>query len=147
MIPIYQSIVCPERGDCQSAAIASILELPISEVPPFVARAFDEGHLHRWFDYQTAWLRERGLALIDVNWNSVSDWRVLVGVFCVASVPSQKYPGGWHAVVGTWVRDEESGAHRFAVAHDPRPDNAPYQTDVEPRRASFLVPIVPKVAA
>jgi hypothetical protein len=76
MIPIYQSIVCPERGDCQSAAIASILELPISEVPPFVARAFDEGHLHRWFDYQTAWLRERGLALIDVNWNSVSDWRI-----------------------------------------------------------------------
>lgn len=36
MKPAYQRIVCPERGDCQSAALASVLELPTEAVPPFV---------------------------------------------------------------------------------------------------------------
>ncbi len=147
MIPVFQQIVCPERGDCQSAALASLLELPSGAVPPFVALAFDEGKLHKWFNFQAEWLRARGLVLITVEWRDLRDWRPLVGVYCVASVPSQKYKGGAHAVVGTWQRNDETGGHSFIIAHDPRPDNDPYPPDVVPRSVSFLVPLAPRVAA
>jgi hypothetical protein len=139
MKPASQTIICKERGDCQSAALASLLEIPTSEVPPFVAIAFDEGKLHRWLEYQTEWLRARGLALITIPWRYLSDWRPLVGVYCIASVPSQKFQGGSHAVVGTWVRVDENH-HAFRIAHDPRPDNDPYPEDVVPSYVGFLVP-------
>lgn len=144
MKPVFQSIVCPARGDCQSAAIASIMELPIAEVPPWVAISYDEHKPHLWYDYMITWLRERGLFIVTVEWSDFRDWRALDGVFCIASVPSQKFANGAHAVVGTW--DKRDDGHYFRIAHDPRPDNAPYPDGTEPKRVQFLVPINPRVA-
>ena len=36
MIPVYQTIVSIEDGDCTRACLASILDLPIDAVPNFI---------------------------------------------------------------------------------------------------------------
>jgi len=36
MIPIYQTIIDPGKGNCMQAAVASLLELPLEQVPNFI---------------------------------------------------------------------------------------------------------------
>jgi hypothetical protein len=152
---IFQRILCKDRGDCMTACIASLLNLPYDSVPTWVADAHDDftkpedpnappgplGHYgaqHR----MTVWLRERGLHLLEISWDNLRDWRPLVGAHCIASMPSQMAPGISHAVIGTWEARSPSH-HTFKIIHDPNPNNAPYPNSVEPRAVSFLVPLDP----
>ena len=180
MIPVMQRIVDKHRGDCQSACIASLLELPYEQVPTWIAEAFDKeialgmGMAHTTamaelgaFKAMTAWLREKGWHLLQVGWDDLNDWRALEGVLCIASMPSQKNPGGFHAVVATWVKgsmgpEGNPDSHRLKILHDPNPQNGPYVLEtvtnrtgdgppyglstlpaVSPRWVEFLVPINP----
>lgn len=53
MTPVFQEIFCGTRGDCLKAAMASILDLPLSEVPHFIEH--DD-----WFGALTDFMWQRG---------------------------------------------------------------------------------------
>lgn len=95
-----------KTGNCLSACIASILELPIEDVPTFAAH-------EDWWERAVAWLDERGhtiwpiptwiLDALTVSPDALDCWYIACG----------KSPRGDfnHGVVA-------SGAH---IAHDPHP--------------------------
>jgi hypothetical protein len=154
MTPVFQRIICENRGDCLSCCIASILDLTYDAVPTWLADAYDHTaagdlrldgsrwHLHHWDEQKTQWLRERGWHLLTVPDTLMTDFRALVGAYCIASMPSQALPGHSHAVVGQWVKIADQH-HRLEIVHDPNPNNKPYPLDVDPLAVAFLVPLNP----
>ncbi len=119
MIPVLQEYavddVSGRRGDCVRAVIASLLELPLSDVPHFVQEHADGGR--DWWSHIGEWLAARRLALYLVD-PDVERLAPRPGEFYWASGPSPRgYLGNGvaralHAVV---YRDEQ-------LAHDPHPD-------------------------
>lgn len=123
MIPVDQSIVDRERGDCWSACIASILELPLEAVPKFV------WHFENPDKALELWLERYGLAharLVryiktteddGLFWHATGFnlWNVR-NVHCILTGKSPNLPGCYHAVVG---HIDHLGA--ITVAHDPSP--------------------------
>jgi len=142
---VFQRIIEQHRGDCFTAALASILELRYEDVPCFLAEAVDAGQPHRWHAAMITWLQALGLRLHQVAWKDFNDWRGVDGALALLSVPSQRFPGGSHAVVCTWV--SEGGGSTMRIIHDPNQENAPYPRDVEPTFVKFLVPLIPGAPA
>ena len=110
MIPVTQTILLGdpsgERGNCFAACIASILELPIEQVPNFCNH--DDWRLRT-----NEWLSLRGLAYLDVN--LVGDARDELVRFWGYHVISGDGPRGVrHAVVGL----------RGEIVWDPHPTRA-----------------------
>lgn len=107
MKPVMQE----QAMDCLRAVVASLLELPLAEVPHFVQVDADGGP--NWWEHLTGWLHARGFALVAVE---PGDLRP--GEHYYVSGPSPRQllgPGvcmGLHAVV---YRDER-------LAHDPYPE-------------------------
>lgn len=152
MIRIYQLIIDPERGDCHRAAIATILGLALEDVPADIASGFVEQDF----------LRARGLAAVQLQahdlrprpeaWFGPGPWdaRHLVrydfaeGAVALASVPSQRFQGGWHSVVVGFVL-QPKGWVRVELLHDPNPRNAPYDMDTTEIRSLTLY--MPRPAA
>jgi hypothetical protein len=95
-------------GDCLSACVATLLDLPLDEVPVFVAEPY-------WYGAMVRWLDARGFALILLQfppgtwpWHPPDDLPLIVG--------GQSPRGPWgHAVIGIW-RGEA-----MEVLHDPHP--------------------------
>lgn len=114
MIPIDQNIFYAEdqdgnvieKGNCRTACVASILEIPLAEVPYFVA--FPD-----WEKEQARFLAERGL---HAKWSygyghsKPEGYSIAVGI----SPRSRKDKPLYHAVVAL---DGE-------IVHDPHPDRA-----------------------
>ena len=151
MKPVFQSIVDQDHGDCFRCCIASILEVEADAVPNFVAVERDDFHVY------DRWCAENGIALIEIGGRgypeppsplSLFRWDWARGVFCIASLPSQRFPGGWHAVVAQMAPDPEypQDAVKLRIAHDPNPDNGPYSADeiAKIRTLVFLVPFIPQ---
>ena len=135
MIPVLQTILAdPTRndghdaegrpGNCYQAAIASVLELPLDEVPHFAT--FDRD----WFKQSAPWFRQRGMirsfyreqALKDLSWPlylapGADFWgdRVSHIVGALGAGPSPRGP--FRHVV---VLDPNTGD----MIHDPHPSGA-----------------------
>jgi hypothetical protein len=136
MKPVMQTIVARNQGNCWSACIASLLELPIEEVPPFVK---DGGE--NFLQLAQDWLGKRGLFILrirmpkeiltgdDIRWHQIPE------CLCIATGKSPRGDYG-HAVVGRIV-----DAYKFEMLHDPHPDG----TGIEgfPICVEFLVPLDP----
>lgn len=97
-----------EEGNCFAACVASILELPIEEVPNFcVAYPHDT-----WFEEFNRWLEPRGLACVSMQADVVD-----VEAFCASApripliVDGRSPRGRRHGVV--YVDGK--------LAHDPHP--------------------------
>lgn len=103
MIPVKQVVPDPPDGDCFAACVASVLELPLEEVPNPVGDDWRE----QWAD----WLSERGYSYVDVDltWRGGTWWRIAPGQYWIATVPSLNHEGRYHSVV-------MCGAE---LAHDP----------------------------
>ena len=147
MKPVHQRIVDPERGDCYRAAVASVLDLDLDAVPAGIGSGFVE----------FGFLKEQGLCAVHLDVHRLTprpdgyagrtwDARNLVrfdfaaGAIAIASVPSQKFPGSYHAVVVGFVERPE-GWVRLECLHDPNPGNAPYDMDrTEIRSLTFYMP-------
>jgi len=148
MKPVYQKVIEQGKGDCWRACIASILELDIDEVPNFVG---DSDHT-KGITADTLcrdWLKERGLYIVELLlWNdkpwdlSINFWYI-GGAYCIASVPSQRFKHGTHAVVGQFVTIK--GSTEFKIVHDPNKGNSPYPDDVKITRMQFICNFCPKV--
>jgi hypothetical protein len=127
-----QDIVCSVRGDCASVALACVLGIHKSQVPKFVADAYDSGTPGAWNRNFHNWLRENNIRMIEVAFKDIHDYRAIDGIICDATMPSQMYPGGTHAVVGGWFfvehEDGIGGYSEFRVVNDPNPFNKPYNT-------------------
>ena len=115
MKKILQSIVDPGKGDCMRAVVASLLELDLYEVPNFIE--FDSAcniHMMQFF-------MDRGYkASFIYNNNYTPEQMVEIAKICggvngffYASVPSQTYEDGSHAVVVD---------SNLKVVHDPNPN-------------------------
>jgi hypothetical protein len=108
MIPVRQTKFVDthprRRGDCMSAAIASILELPLDEV--LDTAEIEGGPAEQWSAIEF-WLAERGYVL---DWRKPADF---TGLWTIGSGPS---PRGdfYHAVV----------CYEGKVMHDPHPSDA-----------------------
>ncbi len=141
MRPVLQRIVDPQRGDCYRAAVASVLDRDLDAVPADIGSGFVEG----------AWLKEQGLCAVHLDAHRLAprpdgyagrtwDARNLVrfdfavGAIAVASVPSQMFAGGWHAIVVGFVEQPE-GWVRVECLHDPNPGNARYDMEATMIRA------------
>lgn len=121
MKPVFQTTVDPEKGDCFSAALASLLELPIEAIPRFA-----EIHgKYNMMDAARPWLAEHhGLSIVTIQMEqelTTGDDIRLIGAVpgtpCIAGGRSATFEGELHAVVG---EIDEEGMN-FRMTHDPNP--------------------------
>lgn len=148
MKPVFQKIIGGGKGDCWAACIASILELDLDSVPNFVGES-DHSKGITAEDLARKWLNDRGLYIIELLLHNDTEWDQLIhfwyinGAYCIASVPSQMFAGGRHAVVGHFTKID--GSTEFRIVHDPNAENGPYPLDVKISRMQFISNINPKV--
>jgi hypothetical protein len=151
MKKIYQSEIDGGRGDCTAACFASILE---RDVPNF-----HEPVPALYYPQMFQWLESNNLNFIEMdltdNYNKdgtiIDDilgqqlrWFGVNGAYCVLSVPSQKFEGGWHHIVGQCFyesQDGKTGKIGINIIHDPNPENTPYDVySTIARSIGFLIP-------
>jgi hypothetical protein len=138
MIPQKQTRQHP-NGDCTRACIASLLELPVENVPDWIdapdATAETEGYPN-WYYRMQQWLSRRGYAFVEIQLERKT-WMPLP--FPTAAIfigPHES--GARHAIVGHC----EGG--RFIPMHDPL-GGPPYKAFLEGHveAVCFLVPLDP----
>ena len=104
MTPVMQTNFAVPGGNCLQAAIASLLELPLEEVPHATVRPDD------------------------VWWIELQEWsRRRFGMDLIAFVPGDTYkPSGYHLITGKSVRGVEHATVGLngAIVHDPHPTGA-----------------------
>jgi len=99
----------PVKGDCFRACVASVLELPIEEVPHFVQESED------WYEMFTEWLSKREMFAIEVKVSEPPASVVLPpDVPCIVSAHGPR--GCMHSVVGRY-----DGGEGIELDHDPHP--------------------------
>jgi hypothetical protein len=105
VLPVDQTTYGLHDGNCFSACLASILEIPIAGVPVFLGPY--------WDDF-LPWLAERGLG---ASLYRKSESYVPPG-YSIAGGPSKRFAGKMHACV----------AYDGTIVHDPHPsrDGLPY---------------------
>ena len=109
MIPIQQSIT-GARGNCFSACLASLLEVPIEDVPLFLWESGD-GTIFDWSERLDAWLKPMGLYALHF-FSGQRPPRVMPGVLHIMTGISPR--GRPHAVIGLGGE----------IVHDPHPDRS-----------------------
>lgn len=122
MKPVKQTITDSTKGNCFSACIAAVLELPLESVPNFCG---DYGELEYWGRLQS-WLGERfGLFAVEVPVYRDRPFIAGVpsGVYMIASGVSPRHAPKLHSVVGRIVDSRKSGELRWEYVHDPHPDH------------------------
>jgi len=114
MKPVFQEIIDPNKGDCFSACLASILECNLADIPKFAQR---DGDLSKVND----WLTERGLAMVSFKLPLRRNFAFGVmtsKTYAIAGYKSPTFKNSVHAV----VVEIERGGSRITVAHDPNPN-------------------------
>lgn len=126
-IPKHRFDVDPERtGNCYQAALASIFELPIKEIPHFMAMP----HSVDWYEQLQLWLQPRGLAAIDVDAKADIMTPQYAGFYLTHGRSPR---GGMHTVV----------SYRGKMVHDPHPSGDGL---VEETAHTYFVTIDPSAA-
>lgn len=118
MKPVHQTDFTREGGNCFSACLASLLELPVEKVPTF--RPDPDG---RWIYQVQAWLAQYGLYAVDV---SIADGMPIAelpqGLAVILSGRSPNLEGADHSVI---ARIDKSSSHPeyclWDFVHDPNP--------------------------
>lgn len=120
----------PEKGingDCQRAVIASLMDLPIAEVPHFN----ESGDATEFWELLQGFCNSRGYHYIEMKAASFFAWGSDLDIYHEISGPSPRFPGAFHAVVG------KNGQIFF----DPHPDGTGLAGDPSEWKFTFLVPI------
>lgn len=113
MIPVDQDKFGMPHGNCMAACVASVLELPLAEVPNFVE--FGEEWWAKLVEFLASrscavvWCRREAHACQQIDLHPI----VSAGHFLIVSGPSPR--GDFlHCVI----------EHRGAIVHDPHPSRA-----------------------
>jgi hypothetical protein len=126
MKPVYQSIVDPINGDCWAACIASILELPLSDVPNFRAGE----NVNFWEETQT-WLNSKGVFCIEVNFTDSKYCSFPNGAYVLLTGPSTMFDDTRHCVIGQ-VAVKSPELMEIIFIHDPnRNSKSQYIRNIE----------------
>ncbi len=102
-----------EEGNCFAACIASLLELPIEEVPNFCTNK-------EWQLETNRWLSKFGLCFWDFTWGNGQ--QIDKPILCILTGPSPRDKEKLHCVVGKLVMDELNFLTPYYI-HDPHPSN------------------------
>lgn len=120
-----------ENGDCLRAAVASLMKLPLGEVPHFCSR---ENEAKGWVELMQEWFAARGYAVCELQYG---DWvhSVLPGAYYLLSGRSPRFPDEYHVVI----------AQEGQVVHDPHPDDSGVlePTNDMPWLVMLFIPLVP----
>lgn len=114
MIPVHQTVFGNGKGNCFAAVIASILELPLEEVPNFCGDYGDA-----WWEKTQEWLVLRGLYGIEFTLHpeQIQSGFVLPFPSEARFIATGKSPRGeFHHCVVAKLEQE-----RFQGVHDPHP--------------------------
>lgn len=120
MKKVFQTVVSKDNGNCMQAAIASLFDLDLNEVPNFIE--FDKDGLGNAQYELLKFLRSKGLDYCHINRSSKRDFEELkriakfdggVNGYFYATVPSQTFENIGHAV----VVDTD-----LNIVHDPNPN-------------------------
>jgi hypothetical protein len=103
MIPVYQTIFGNKNGNCVQACVASILELPLSDVPHFL-------EYNDWWEALNWFLGCRGMYAVDLMINVHKRAGFVCRGYHLINGPNTRN-GVLHAVVGKDGR----------MVHDPFP--------------------------
>lgn len=104
MKPVHQTIFKPPHGNCLQAAVASLMELELDDVPNFMERGDD------WEKCFERFALERGLQVV---------------MFDVGEIRGVWSPVGYHLITGKSPRGDyhhEVVGYRGEPVHDPHPD-------------------------
>ncbi len=128
MKPVDQDRFGTDEGNCLHACIASLLELPLTDVDfPLAVQG-------NWVRPMQDWLAARGFFYSETPAKGVP-YFWLPGPLCILCGPSPRLPTPFqHAVVG------RVNGYAHEVVHDPHPSRAGL-TDIE--SVGFLIPIDP----
>jgi hypothetical protein len=117
MKKIFQTIVDKGHGNCMQAAVASLLELELNDVPNFIVSKTGVLDLMKFlfkYDYDCTYINRRGDQENETEFlKSVAKFDGGVNGYFYASVPSQTYEGVYHAV----IVDTD-----LNIVHDPNPN-------------------------
>lgn len=126
MKKVYQTLVDNKRGNCMQAAVASLLELELEQVPNFIEAGEEWGKI--WFGF---W-KDQGLEDYPVEISKdVHDTTLLKRVaefdggfngYFYATVPSQTFEDTTHAVIVD---------KNLKVVHDPNPNQKALELNPE----------------
>lgn len=142
MKPVFQEIISKGEGDCFSACLASLLEIPLADVPKFNR---DNPYPKNMMDAARKWCADNfGLSIITIQMEDEEspyftgkDIRVMGavdGTPCIAGGASPNLPDCLHAVVG-----EIYGHFNFRMTHDPNPSGKGIVG--KPKHLYFLIPM------
>lgn len=108
MKPVDQTTFGCPGGNCFSACVASLLGLPIADVPYFMGELDEPGHI--WAERLDAWLAPRNLYAL--HFETADPKKVL-------------WPDGFYILVGKSPRgDHAVVARKGEMVHDPHPTRA-----------------------
>lgn len=117
MKKVYQTIVDKDKGNCMQAAIASLLDLELNDVPNFIEFA-ESGE---WFRTMYGFLHDNGYRMGSIYKDrhptefmiKIAHFDGGVDGYFYATVPSQTFEGVGHAV----IVDKD-----LNIVHDPNPN-------------------------
>lgn len=143
MTPVYQTEFAPPKGNCFQACIASLLDLPLEDVPHFIDME------KRLLDLQrmNEWMLERGLWVTTFERGDGKPLPLFPpGLHMIITGPSPRGPF-LHSLIGKASAhevtdrgtDKESWLQHFEYIHDPRED-APgvWFNDKEPTELTVI---------
>lgn len=96
MKPVNQTRIDGDNGDCTEAAIASIFECAIDDVPPCPPLSAPEAEKDEHWSRLRAWFHERGVDLLRCEELRGEFFAEPPNTYWIASIRS---PLGYHAVV------------------------------------------------
>ena len=143
MRPVFQEIIDSGKGDCFSACLASLLELPLEQVPKFRRDNPEPGEMMKAARF---WLAENfALSIVTIQMEpeeieSGADIRIIganPNTPCIAGGASPNLDNCQHAVVGFLNEADE-----FQMTHDPNPSSKGIIG--RPKHLYFLVALAPE---
>ena len=123
--PVFQTKT-GKYGNCMSACLATVLELPIEMVPNFYEAIDDKDDAAQWWAAVASFLQPFNLGITTLQFQNPDDFTRLPGIFIVAGTSPR---GLSHATV--W----QNGA----MIHDPHPDGGGIKIET----VDFLYPLDP----
>lgn len=135
MIPVKQDIFPTEdnplRGNCFAACLASILEMPLEDVPHVMAH--DD-----WREQTNAWLAGLGMGTVEVCIDVEEPALFLLppDMWLIITGTTKRHESRLHSVIGKTI----PGGVQWECLHDPHPDNSFLE---KVRYLMWLVPLDP----
>lgn len=137
MIPIDQTLFGPVVGNCYSACLASLLEVPLKEVPNFAFDLKDDPGVDSWHRATTSWAKTRGFLLLTIAATDPGN----------DPIASGEYGRDFYHIIGGKARRGDKLVNHAVVgkggkvAHDPNPE---YRNGLEVvEDFTFLIPLDP----